>query len=543
MTNRVSLTLQGVSYQLPDGRLLFSELNEQFDERPTGLVGRNGIGKSVLARILAGELAPTSGRCLRAGTVHYLAQMISPRSGQTVADLAGVSRVISALEKIEAGSACPQDFDAVADRWDIRRQLQKALADHQLADLQEDTLAANLSGGEVMRVALIGAFISGAQMLILDEPTNHLDRSNRHALLDQLQCWTGGLIVVSHDRALLGTMKRTVELSSLGLRSYGGGYPFYAEAKAHERENALGQLASGKVERKREERLLSEQRERLDRRQARGAKKAADANQAPILLGLQKSRSQSSGGKLRARHEASREALSLRVREASRQVEENAEIVLFASGNESLLPEKIAELVDVTLPYVQGSHQRIDLSVSKTQRIGVSGSNGSGKSTLLKVLAGHLAPRSGRREVFVEATYLDQHLSILDPGASILDQMLAANTVDDEGALRARLALLGLDADRIRLPTRMLSGGERLKAALASVLYADRPAQFLLLDEPANHLDIASVEALETMLLQYRGTLLVVSHDQSFLDGIRLTHHLQPSRDGWSLAASGQEIT
>src|SRR5690606_3765182 len=132
-------------------------------------------------------------------------------------------------------------------------------------------------------------------------PSNHLDRGNRQALLDHLQRWDRGLIVVSHDRELLERMHRIVELSSLGLRSYGGGYRFYAEARSQERDAAQQQLEHRKAERRREERNLEQQRERLERRQSRGAKDAAGANLPPILLGLRKSRSEVSGGKLRAR--------------------------------------------------------------------------------------------------------------------------------------------------------------------------------------------------------------------------------------------------
>ena len=199
------------------------------------------------------------------------------------------------------------------------------------------------------------------------------------------------------------------------------------------------------------------------------------------------------------------------------------------------MPDKVAELIDVTLPHISGPHQKIDLLINKTQRIGLIGPNGSGKSTLLKVLAGCLEPISGQREVFVETAYLDQHLSVLNPEASILDQMLITNAGIEEGVLRSRLALLGLDTDRIMLPTCILSGGERLKAALAKVLYADRPAQFLLLDEPGNHLDLASIEALESMLRQYQGPMIVVSHDERFLNNIQLTQRLRPSQSGWSI--------
>ena len=117
------LSLEGVSYVLPNGETLFSDLTENFDQRHTGLVGRNGSGKTVLARILAGQLQPTLGRCVRTGTVHYLAQQVSLRPDATVAELAGVQGVLDALKRIEAGSSAQADFDAVGDRWDIEQQL------------------------------------------------------------------------------------------------------------------------------------------------------------------------------------------------------------------------------------------------------------------------------------------------------------------------------------------------------------------------------------------------------------------------------------
>lgn len=535
MTSPASLTLQGVSCQLPDGRILFHSLNAHFDGRHTGLVGRNGVGKSLLARILAGERPPGSGRCLRVGTQRYLPQQISPAPGQTVADLAGLSQPLQALARIESGSTAQPDFDTVGDRWNLREQLQQELAMHRLDHLQPQTPAAELSGGEITRVALVGAFLSGASMLILDEPSNHLDRDSRRLLRERLQQWHGGLIVVSHDRELLETMDRIVELSSLGLHSYGGGYSFYAQAKADEQAKTLALLEQRKAERRREERALSAQRERLERRQARGARDAEQANQAPILLGRQKERSESSGGRLRAQQHEAREALSLRVREAAERLERPAEILLFPPEQRPA-PEVVAVLHALRLPHASIQRRGIDLAMGGRQRIGLVGPNGSGKSTLLQLMAGRLKPLAGRCELRVELAYLDQHLSTLDPQRAVLDQMLAANTTLDEGALRSRLALLGLDADRLRWPPGALSGGERLKAALAVALYADCPAQLLLLDEPSNHLDLASVQALESMLRQYRGALLIASHDEALLARLELTHRLSLDRNSWSLA-------
>ena len=533
MTDVTSVTLQGVSYHLPDGSSLFSDLDLHLDQRRTGLVGRNGVGKSLLARIMAGDILPSTGCCIRNGTVYYLAQQVSPNPNHTLAELAGVQPVISALERIERGSSAQADFDCVGERWNIRQQLFDQLSRCKLAHLALSTPASALSGGEAMRVALMGAFLSRADLLILDEPSNHLDRQHRLALHEQLQQWPDGLLVISHDRDLLENMERIVELSSLGLTSYAGGVSFYAQAKAKQLHRAQQQLASARLERKHQEQTLREQRESLERRQAQAHKQAANTNQAKILLGRQKERSQASRGKLRVQQDAAREHLSAQVRQAANQVEEQQAIVVYPPQACLNAPVQIAELIDACLP--QGAEQLrlINLTVTRGQRIALIGQNGCGKSTLLKVLAGQLPVVSGLVKTLVTSAYLDQHLGVLAPDRSVLEQLQSLNRQLSEGELRTRLAQLGLNADRIHLQCHRLSGGERLKAAMACVFYALSPPQLLLLDEPANHLDLPSVQALETMLNQYAGTLVITSHDEVFLAAIGITHRLQASPTGW----------
>lgn len=533
MTNPY-LTLQGVSYVLPDGRTLFSELNEHFDATPTALVGRNGVGKTVLARLLAGQLPPSSGRCLRFGRVHYLAQQASQPHTGTLADLAGVQTIIDALARIEAGSSAHEDFDAVGERWDIHTRLQQELERTGLGHLHADTLAHTLSGGEAMRVALLGAMLSDADFLILDEPSNHLDRPNRQALYEQLCRWPRGLLVVSHDRQLLEQMQRTVELSSLGLRSYGGNYAFYTQAKTNERQKAEQDLEHAKLQRQREERAMQQQRERQERRQSRGDQHGKEGNQAKIILDRQKEWSEAASGKLRRQHNAAREALTDAVREAARVVEEQTPVSLLALPVTAAAQKRVAD-IDIVLPYVTGATQHVTLMLSGQQRVGVVGPNGCGKSTLLKVMAGQLQPASGECKRMVEGVYLDQQLGNLDASLSVLAQLLDANPGINEADLRMRLAQLGLDAQKITAPSGVLSGGERLKAALACVLYAEPAPQLLLLDEPSNHLDLASTQALEAMLSSYRGALMVVSHDDAFLQALGLTHRLQASEAGWQM--------
>ena len=529
------LSLEGVSYVLPNGDTLFSDLNENFDQRHTGLVGRNGSGKTVLARILAGQLQPTLGRCVRTGTVHYLAQQVSLRPDATVAELAGVQGVLDALRRIEAGGSAQADFDVVGDRWDIEQQFGQALAQQGLTHLHASTPASALSGGEAMRVALIGAQLSDADFLILDEPSNHLDRHSRRALIEWLHHWKRGLLVISHDRQLLGSMDRIVELSSLGLRSYGGNYAFYAQAKAQEQQSALAELDRARLDRRREEQSMRQQLERQEKRQAQGTRSGKQANQAKILIDRQKERSEQSMGKLRRQQADTQLELSQRVCEAAAQVADDLHIHLHAAPSPGVAQRHVAELDRAELPFVPEATRSISLLVTGQQRMGLLGFNGCGKSTLLKVLAGRIEPMAGVRRVTDRLAYLDQGLDMLDAQRPVLEQLQAVNHTLSEGELRTRLAQLGLDAPKIAMPSGSLSGGERLKAALACVLYADTPPQLLLLDEPSNHLDLPSVQALERLLASYQGALIVASHDQAFLDELRLTDLLVADAEGWNL--------
>ncbi|CAB3800994.1 Nucleotide-binding protein ExpZ [Paraburkholderia caffeinitolerans] len=538
MTNP-SLTLEGVSFVLPDGSPLFSDLNASFDAHHTGhtgLVGRNGAGKSVLARMMAGRLAPSAGRCTRAGEVFYLAQQVQIDDARaSVATLAGVQNALSALTRIEAGDGAPEDFDTLGERWDLRQRLQAELERCGLGHLDPQAPAHALSGGEAMRVALAGAALSRADWLILDEPSNHLDRPNREALMRQLQCWPKGLVVVSHDRRLLDSMARIVELSASGLRSYGGGYALYVERRAQEEAGALALLERRKLERRRAALELREQRERAERREAQGRRHGREANQAKILLDRQKARSESTAGKLRVQHAAAREQRDLNVREAAMAVADDARIVMRSTPVTGMARRWIVELDDIVLPHAPAATRAIRLALHGQQRVAVTGANGSGKSTLLKVLAGQLAPLAGSRSVRVASAWLDQRLASLAPQRTVIEQMREANRTAGEDALRTRLAQLGLNASKLAVPCGLLSGGERLKAALACAIHADPPAQLLLLDEPGNHLDLPSLQALEAMLRDYRGALMVVSHDEALLERLELTDRLEATPEGWKM--------
>ena len=189
------LQLDHLSFHLPDGTTLFRDLQFAFAPRRLGLVGANGIGKSVLARLLAGRMLPASGAVRCDGRIHHVAQELDPGIFPTVAALAGVDGTLAALERIAAGSIDEADYALVGDAWDAPARLQQALDEIGLGRLRPDTPAASLSGGERQRIALAGAWLSQADWLILDEPSNHLDASQRTRLVQQVRRWPGGLLL------------------------------------------------------------------------------------------------------------------------------------------------------------------------------------------------------------------------------------------------------------------------------------------------------------------------------------------------------------
>ncbi|HEX7759478.1 MAG TPA: ATP-binding cassette domain-containing protein, partial [Caulobacteraceae bacterium] len=226
------VTLDQVSFRSPDGRSLFDNLTLSLGAERTGLVGRNGVGKTTLLRIILGELAPASGAVSVTGRLAVLRQIVSPPPDATLADLIGVRATLDRLDRLERGEGRDDDLD-LAD-WLLPARMAEALSEMGLADIPLDRPASAISGGQATRAALAALLIDEPDLLLMDEPTNNLDTEARAAVGSMLDRWRGGALVISHDRALLAGMDRIVELSGLGARVYGGAYDFYAERRAEE---------------------------------------------------------------------------------------------------------------------------------------------------------------------------------------------------------------------------------------------------------------------------------------------------------------------
>ncbi len=531
----VLVSLQHLSFQFANGETLLDDLTLSIDHTPTGIVGRNGRGKSILARLIAGLLAPSSGSLNGPGRVIYVAQSIAVAPGETVADLTGTAEILAALERMTRGAAQVEDLELIDDRWDLAERLRSALDGAGLWQLASDTPADQLSGGQLARVAIIGALLAAPPLLVLDEPTNHLDSEGRAWLLRVLSAWRGGLVVVSHDRQLLNAMARIIELSPLGVNVYGGNYEAYRLQRDAEQQAAIAALDHARLERSRERRRLQKEHDSLQRNAARSRKHAETANVDRFTKARWKGAATEIVSTVRSAHWQHKHELDTQVRQAYERVEEETPTLLALPASAVPNGRQVLSLVDAQLPWLPSTCLNVHLA--GPVRVAVRGPNGCGKSTLLKVLAGKWQAVAGECKVHLPCAYIDQHLALLDDPRSIVEQLNLLDTPLAEAELRTRLALLQLDALRVTQPTGQLSGGERLKAAMAIALWREVPAQLLLLDEPTNHLDLESVMAFEQALQGFNGAMLVVSHDAAFILSIKPTHFLDWHHTGWSLEA------
>ncbi|HDR2403959.1 TPA: ABC-F family ATP-binding cassette domain-containing protein [Enterobacter asburiae] len=526
-----SFILHQVTCQFPTGDTLFGPLNLTLEPSLCALVGRNGSGKTRLLRLLAGLDEPASGHIERFGSQAWVAQqhVISPQT--TLAELLGYDAIFAARKRIDSGDYQPDDLELLDGHWDVAERLSEAFINAQLPPFDPDKPAGELSGGERIRALLCGAFTAEADFMLLDEPTNHLDRQGRAWFYDQLHRFQGGVLVASHDRELLEQVPRILELSASGLRSYGGNYADYQTQRDAEQQAARAALEHAATERKRTRVRMQKEHDDSQRRSAKTLRTVDTLNIASFERVKYKGAAKERIGSWKKQHSEQNEALNAAVNKARERVEEDNPVMFTLPGSQIPEGKQVLVLEDLVLPHVPVPP--LNLRMDGPMRVALKGPNGCGKSTLLKTLLGESAPRSGTCRVSVSCAYLDQHLSRLDLSQSVMTHLNLSHTPLDEGVLRTRLAQLQLGADKVTLPLAELSGGERLKAALACVLWRAEATQLLLLDEPTNHLDLASVQAIEAALAGFPGALLVVSHDEAFLRGLTLTHEWVWEETGW----------
>lgn len=521
-----TIALQRISLSTPDDRPLFTNLNLSFTGERAGLVGRNGIGKSTILRLICGEIAPQKGNVTVDGKIGILRQNLRPQPGLAVEDLFPVSDGLARLDRIERGVASDEDYELA--EWNLEAEMQSALDRVHLA-VPRSTPLSHLSGGQLTRAALAALWFSEPDFILLDEPTNHLDREGRRAVIGFLSKWRKGAIVVSHDRELLGQMDSIIELTSLGAVRYGGNWEAYQVQKEAELAAAQHDLAHTEKRAGQIERASHVFSERKARRDASGRRNAARNDNPRINQGRLKDRAENSGASVSQAFEQRIQEARQAAAEARKRIEILQPLTIKLPSAELPVGKLVLTLDHVTAGYQAGISilQDLSLALAGPERIAVTGPNGCGKSTLLAVISGALAPWQGKVSVHTEFAFLDQRVGLLDPALSIRENFRRLHPDTDENACRAALARFMFRSDAALQTVSTLSGGQLLRAGLACVLGGTRPPQFLILDEPTNHLDLNSISAVEAGLREYDGALLVVSHDEIFLNSIRIERMIE----------------
>ncbi|MGW0610856.1 ABC-F family ATP-binding cassette domain-containing protein [Streptomyces sp. NPDC002788] len=519
-----SVTVTSLSFTWPDGSPVFESLDVAFGPGRTGLVGVNGSGKSTLLKLIAGELAPADGTVRVTGEVGYLPQNVTLDTTLRVDEALGIAARRAALHAIEAGDVTEAHFETVGDDWDVEERALATLGELGLGHVELDRTIGEVSGGESVMLRLAALLLRRPDVLLLDEPTNNLDLYARRRLYAAVQSWPGVMVVVSHDRELLDLVDQIADLRSGEITWYGGNHSDYEEALEIEQEAAERMMRVAEADFRKQKRELADAQVKLARRKRYGQKMWDQKREPKIVMGARKRAAQESAGKHRIMHEEKLAEARERLDEAAEAVRDDDEIRVDLHYTAVPPGRTVLTLQDLGLRY--GGRVAGGLDLRGPERVALIGRNGAGKTTLLRTITGELAPESGEVRAHVPLRFLPQRLDVLDGELSVAENVARFAPGATNNRVRARLARFLFRGARADQKAATLSGGERFRAALAALMLAEPAPQLLMLDEPTNNLDMASVRQLTTALESYEGALIVASHDLPFLESIGITRWL-----------------
>ncbi len=521
------IILQKITYTHPNKDLLFDDLSLSISKQnKIALIGNNGSGKSTLLKIIAAELQPSGGVVRTGAQPYYIPQLFGQLNELTVAQALKIDDKLKALREILAGSITDANLALLNDDWSIEERSHQALMDWKLEGIDLSQKMNTLSGGQKTKVLLAGISIHLPEIVLLDEPSNHLDREGRKQLYHFIQTTTSTLIIVSHDRKLLNLIDVVYELNKHGITIYGGNYDFYAEQKSIE-NNALNQeLKDTEKALRKAKTIARETAERQQKLDARGKKKKEKEGLPTISMNTFKNNAEKSTSRIKSAHEEKVGGISQDLNEL-RAALPDTDKMKFGFDHAELHNGKILfSAKNLNFSYGEQALWKhpLHFQIVSGERISLAGLNGSGKTTLIKLILGELDPKQGSvYRADNKSVYIDQDYSLITNQLRVYEQAEKFNhTALLEHEIKIRLNRFLFTKEYWDKSCGILSGGEKMRLMLCCLTIRNKAPDIIVLDEPTNNLDIQNIEILIAAVNDYRGTLIVISHDQYFLEKINV---------------------
>jgi len=521
------LILHHLTYVHLNQDVLFDNLHLSLQgHEKAALIGNNGSGKSTLLKIMAGLLPPSGGQVQTASRPYYVPQLFEQYNDLTIARALGIADQLQALHDILEGRFTEANLTLLNDDWTLDERCREALAHWGLEGLDLNQQMHTLSGGQKTKIFLAGIAIHQPAIVLLDEPSNHLDTNGRHLLYDYVRFSKSTLLVVSHDRQLLRLLDPVLELSQRGITAYGGNYDFYKEQKRIESQALNEELRSKEKalrKAKETERETAERQQKLD---ARGKKKQEKAGVPKIVMNTLRNQAENSTSRLKGVHAEKVGTLSQELSELRASLPDTDQMKL--GFDQSALHKGKILVEGQAVNYGYGEQllweEAQHFRISSGERIALKGLNGSGKTTLIRLILGEIEPQVGTvHKASSRAVYIDQEYSLIDNRLSVYEQAQRFNaTALQEHEVKIRLNRFLFPKDVWDKPSQALSGGEKMRLMLCCLTISQQAPDIIVLDEPTNNLDLQNIEILTAAINEYRGTLIVVSHDETFMEQVHI---------------------
>lgn len=525
------LNAYDISYIHPDKEELFKNLNLSLQgNQKAAILGKNGIGKSIFLQILSKRKIPDSGAIESSSPPFYVPQHFGQYNDLQIGEALQINDKLDAISQITSGNVSSKYFSVLNEDWNIEEKCREIFNLWKINHLSLNQKMNSISGGEKTKVFLAGIFIHKPEIVLLDEPTNHLDTKSRNTLYDYVSENKNILVIVSHDRVLLEMLNPIFELTGNKFITYGGNYTFYREKKEQHLRMLYKNLKEKEKELKTAKKTARQAIERKNRMDSRGEKKHK-GNIPPVLMHQLKNKAEKSASKLKELHSDKLKSIQDDISESRKEIPDNDHIKMDFEDT-SLYTGKIlvkADKINFRYGYHNLWKDNFSLEIRSGDRLIIDGDNGCGKTTLIKLILGELSPGTGSIELAsFKGVYIDQDYSLIKDHYSIYEQAEKYNDgAMPEHEIKIRLSRFLFDRSTWSKPCSSLSGGEKMRLAICCLMIRQYAPDLFALDEPTNNLDIPNIEILTSAISNYKGTLIVISHDKKFLEDIGFNRKIQ----------------